>query len=177
MLVMHQHPANKSHAPPKLLFSHQTIYPRSSVDLNSRWLLEWEGVGQAMLMTDMSTWGAKEQTVLISCEEGDLALECKSRPYIVELISGGPFKPQKFWIIPHPADQGSVKEKTGHEYPVSAGGGMAYEADEVARCIKDGKLESERMPLEESRVVQRIFDQVRRAGGGVLANVKGTAGK
>jgi hypothetical protein len=54
---------------------------------------------------------------------------------------------------------------------------MAYEADEVARCIRDGKLESERMPWEESRIVQGWFDQVRRAGGGVLANVKGNAGK
>jgi hypothetical protein len=77
MLVLHHHPLNKSRKPPKLHFSHQTLYPRSNVDLNSRWLLEWEGVSQAMLMTDMSTHGPKESTVYISCEEGDLALECE----------------------------------------------------------------------------------------------------
>ncbi|GFZ46901.1 hypothetical protein JCM24511_04121 [Saitozyma sp. JCM 24511] len=166
MLVLHQHPLNKDRKPPKLHFSHQTLYPRSNVDLNSRWLLEWEGVSQAMLMTDMNTHGPRESTVYISCEEGDLALEW------------GPFKPQRFWLIPHPPGaEKSIKETTEHHYPVSAGGGMAYEADEVARCVRDGKLESERMPWEESRIVQSWFDQVRRAGGGVLADAKGNAGK
>ena len=54
---------------------------------------------------------------------------------------------------------------------------MHYEADEVARCIRDGKLESQRMPLAESRIVQGWFDQVRKAGDTVLKNAKGTAGK
>ena len=54
---------------------------------------------------------------------------------------------------------------------------MHYEADEVARCVRDGKLESERMLLEESRIVQGWFDQVRKAGDTILKNTKGTAGK
>jgi hypothetical protein len=54
---------------------------------------------------------------------------------------------------------------------------MHYEADECARCIRDGKLESERMPHEESRIVQSWFDQVRKAGDTVLKDRKGTAGK
>jgi hypothetical protein len=218
MLVLHQHPLNKDRKPPKLHFSHQTLYPRSNVDLNSRWLLEWEGVSQAMLMTDMNTHGPRESTVYISCEEGDLALECEcgatpsrgfkdvplklgipapspsgrcSSRYLASRVTGtgvnvethltrtgGPFKPQRFWLIPHPpGSEKSIKEKTEHHYPVSAGGGMAYEADEVARCVRDGKLESERMPWEESRIVQSWFDQVRRAGGGVLADAKGNAVK
>lgn len=54
---------------------------------------------------------------------------------------------------------------------------MHYEADEVARCIFAGKLESERMSWEESRIVQGWFDQVRRAGDTILKDVKGTAGQ
>ncbi len=54
---------------------------------------------------------------------------------------------------------------------------MHYQADEVARCIRDGKLESERMTHEESRIVQSWFDEVRRAGCTILKDKKGTAGQ
>lgn len=54
---------------------------------------------------------------------------------------------------------------------------MHYEADEVARCLRDGKKQSERMPWDESRVVQSWFDKVRKDGNSVLKDVKGTAGQ
>lgn len=54
---------------------------------------------------------------------------------------------------------------------------MHYEADEVARCLRDGKIESERMSWDESRIVQSWFDQVRKEGNTVLKDVKGTAGQ
>jgi hypothetical protein len=56
---------------------------------------------------------------------------------------------------------GLIKEKTEHHHPVQGNSGMAYEADEVARCVRDGKNESERMRWEESRIVQGWFDRVR----------------
>jgi hypothetical protein len=42
---------------------------------------------------------------------------------------------------------------------------MFWEADECARCIRDGRLESEGMPLEETVEVMRVMDQVREQGG------------
>ena len=77
MLVLHHHPDNKGSKPPKMLYSHQTVYPRSKVDSNSRWGLEWEGIGQAQLVTDMQCIGLKEGTCFIQCEEGDLAIDCE----------------------------------------------------------------------------------------------------
>jgi hypothetical protein len=56
-----------------------------------------------------------------------------------------------------PAEGVSVR----HEVPVPAGVGMHYEADEVYRCLRNGKIESERMPWSESRLVQSWFDQIR----------------
>ena len=89
-----------------------------------------------------------------------------------------PFKPTTFHIVPLPnLSRSAIKEKSTHNYPGAPGGSMHYQADEVARCVRDGKLESERMPLEESRIVQETFDQVRRAGNTVLKDHKGTAGK
>lgn len=43
--------------------------------------------------------------------------------------------------------------------------GFAYEADEVARCIRDGKKESEVLSLEESVVIMKVMDEVRKQGG------------
>lgn len=80
--------------------------------------------------------------------------------------------------MPHPEGKvDGIKSRSTHHYPGHAGGSMHYEADETARCIRDGKLESERMPLEESRIVQGWFDQVRKAGDTVLKDAKGTAGQ
>lgn len=39
--------------------------------------------------------------------------------------------------------------------------GYAYEAEEVARCLANGKTESEIIPLEESLGILRLLDQVR----------------
>ncbi|KAL7422046.1 hypothetical protein Q5752_003819 [Cryptotrichosporon argae] len=169
MLVLHQHPANTDRAP-RVVASHQTLYARSGVDANSRWLVQWDGLAQAQLMTDMTTWGAKESTVVVSCEEADLVIEYP------------PYRPQAFSIVPHaaPADGGaatSVVAKERFEHPVHAGGGMHYEADEVARCVRDGRTESARMPLEESRIVQAWLDHVRTHGPTVLAAQKGNAAK
>ena len=43
--------------------------------------------------------------------------------------------------------------------------GFAYEADEVARCIRDGKKESEVLSLEESVVIMKVMDQAREQNG------------
>lgn len=42
------------------------------------------------------------------------------------------------------------------------GRGMYWEADECARCIRDGKLESEDLSLQESLVMMEVMDEVRK---------------
>ena len=97
--------------------------------------------------------------------------------------TGGPFKPQTYYIIPHTPrgpdapKSGTPVQREEHHVPVQGNGGMAYEADEVYRCIQEGKLQSDRMPWEESRIVQGWFDRVRNEGGRVLKGLKGTVGQ
>ena len=51
-------------------------------------------------------------------------------------------------------------------FEIPGGGhGMFWEADECARCVRDGKLESEVMGWEESVGVMEVMDEVRRQGG------------
>lgn len=46
--------------------------------------------------------------------------------------------------------------------------GFAWEADEVARCLRDGKTESERMPLRDTILMMEVFDEIRKQGEFVL---------
>ncbi|WYZ37511.1 hypothetical protein EsH8_II_001017 [Colletotrichum jinshuiense] len=45
------------------------------------------------------------------------------------------------------------------------GHGMFWEADECARCLRDGKLESATLPLSESLVIMETMDTVIKQGG------------
>lgn len=42
--------------------------------------------------------------------------------------------------------------------------GFAWEADEVARCLRDGKKESDRMPLRDTLLMMQSFDEMRKQG-------------
>ncbi|OXL09250.1 hypothetical protein C348_02283 [Cryptococcus neoformans Gb118] len=115
---------------PKILFTHQTIYPRSELDINSR------------------------------------PLTFPSLSHFLPTYRS-PNEPETFYIHPRPSrfpgPKGTITTSTTHHHPLHDGNnGMSYEADEVARCIRDGKIESERMPWEESRVVQGWADKVRK---------------
>ncbi|WWC58924.1 uncharacterized protein I303_101469 [Kwoniella dejecticola CBS 10117] len=166
MLLLHRNPHNTDKFP-SVVSSHQSIYKRSGVDLDSRWIVEWDGLCRGTLTTDLSAPGLKENTAVVQCEQGDLVIEYP------------PQKPETFHIIPRP-DRfiGSIKEKTTHHHPVHAGNhGMSYEADEVARCIRAGKIQSDRMPWDESVVVQKWFDSVRKSGDSATKGMKGSAGQ
>lgn len=53
-------------------------------------------------------------------------------------------------------DQGEV-----HSFPLPEGRGMHWQADEVARCLRDGKRQSDRMSLNESILITSVMDKVR----------------
>jgi len=55
-----------------------------------------------------------------------------------------------------PGQKGKESEGWGH--------GMFWEADEAARCLRDGKLESETLSWEESIVIMETMDEVRKQG-------------
>lgn len=48
---------------------------------------------------------------------------------------------------------------------------MFWEADECARCLRDGKKESEGMPWEESLVMMGVMEQTWRQGGVVYPDL------
>jgi hypothetical protein len=55
------------------------------------------------------------------------------------------------------------------------GHGMFWEADEAARCLRDGKLESDTLNWEESIAIMEAMDAVRKQGGLVYPELIETA--
>ncbi|CAG8982079.1 hypothetical protein HYALB_00014042 [Hymenoscyphus albidus] len=85
-------------------------------------------------------------------------------------VTGPLYRPLKYKVIlpggkeeevncPIPKDperEGADAEGWGH--------GMFWEADEAARCLRDGKKESDTLTLEESVVIMETMDEVRKQG-------------
>ncbi|KAI4105128.1 MAG: hypothetical protein L6R37_002847 [Teloschistes peruensis] len=82
-------------------------------------------------------------------------------------IDGPAFRPRSWRVIYAKAEGEKGKGEPMveiHDCEIP-GQGMFWEADECARCLRDGKIESEGMGWEESVVIMEVMDEVRRQGG------------
>lgn len=83
-------------------------------------------------------------------------------------VDGPAYCPTHYRVILH-ADPSKVEEvECAIPKDLERGGwgqGMFWEADEAARCLRDGKLESEWISWEESTLIMETMDEVRRQGG------------
>ena len=108
-------------------------------------------------------------TVLVRGENGGTgSLSCASRTTLPNrgVLAGtkGRLEIPNFWMATD-----VVLHRDGHEpeafsRPFRANG-YEYEAEEVARCVAAGELESPDMPWAESLRLARIMDQIRDVGG------------
>ncbi|OJJ44182.1 hypothetical protein ASPZODRAFT_135670 [Penicilliopsis zonata CBS 506.65] len=81
-------------------------------------------------------------------------------------VDGPVWRPERYRVISKKTgDSEASGIKEVHCSFPGNGHGMYWEADEVARCLRDGKLESESMPWEESIVIMEVMDEARRQGG------------
>ncbi|KAJ9127671.1 hypothetical protein QFC24_001081 [Naganishia onofrii] len=161
MLLMHQHPDNKTKSGPSSIVGHMVPHERTGVDGTSTWILEWKGLGVAICTASITTQMSTETAAIIQLESAEVHIDFPT------------YRPQGFTVIARPSKESPAEgdlithEKTHYDCPIpeTDGRGMQYQADEVARCIRDGKKESERCDLAESRIVMHVFDEVRRQGG------------
>ncbi|KAL1869281.1 hypothetical protein Plec18167_007947 [Paecilomyces lecythidis] len=81
-------------------------------------------------------------------------------------VDGPAFRPETYRVIPKKPENGDALPVREIQCSFPGNGkGMYWEADEVARCVRDKKLESEGMPWEESIVIMEVMDEVRKQGG------------
>jgi len=153
VLALYEHPSNKN-ARPTSVSASIVKTPITGVDSSTSWIVTFSEHlrAQAVLSCSMTiptaTFGAT-----IRYRNGNIVI-------------GTPiFRPQAFTVqyFDKPGSGVVVREETRAFHYV--GGGWHYEADEVARCIRDGKLESELWGHEKTIMVMEIFDEVRRQGG------------
>ncbi|KAF9870957.1 hypothetical protein CkaCkLH20_11629 [Colletotrichum karsti] len=83
-------------------------------------------------------------------------------------VCGPAFRPHSYKII----RKGGGGEVETVEFPFPQdsarggwGRGLYWEADECARCLRDGRLESDVLPLDETIVSMEVMEEVLRQGG------------
>lgn len=117
----------------------------TGIDEQAVMALGYAGGGLAMLSTAIRTSTANEITLFGT--EGWLR------------IHRAAFGPRAYTIY-----RAGQKEGETVEVPTE-GNGFDYEADEVARCLRENKRESDVMPLDETIGVMRTMDRLRELWG------------
>ncbi|KAA8643869.1 Gfo/Idh/MocA family protein [Aspergillus tanneri] len=81
-------------------------------------------------------------------------------------IFGWPWCPSKLRVVQREQGFGNVGVARELTNLIPGGAhGLCFEADEAARCIREGRLQSAEMPWAESLVVMEIMDAVRKEMG------------
>ncbi|KAF4610701.1 hypothetical protein D9613_006915 [Agrocybe pediades] len=151
-LALYENPANNNTHPTKISGSMLNT-PITPVDSSTVFNLTYSASklqAQASLSCSI-TLNAPEPGVTIRFEKGNI------------LISPPIYCPKEF-KVQYFGKNGKVEreEKRVFEY---VGGGWHFEADEVARCVRDNKKESALWGHDKSILEMTIFDEVRRQGG------------
>lgn len=163
--MYHTLPRNQR-KPPSAIASQMTLYHLTGADEATTMLINFPtstpsngahpGQSQGVAMTHLRVSADPDQknnpspTIRIQGTKGEIQLY------------GNSFRPRSYRVI-YKEEGKDAKEV---QCPIPANGhGMFFEADEVARCLRDKKLESESMPWEESIVIMETMDEVRRQGG------------
>jgi len=149
IMCLYEHPRNKLSYPDQIAGT-MLKTPLTGVDASTSWSLAFNTLqAQASLSTSITTQGM-EPAVRIRFRRGNI------------LVAHPPFCPKEYtvqWL-----DDGGKVVKEDTRKVDWEGGGWHFQADEVARCIRAGKIESEIWTLEKSTTVMKIFDEVRRQG-------------
>jgi predicted dehydrogenase len=115
-------------------------FGRTGVDGQTAVVLKYEDGRQAVATTTMETWLANRASIAGT----DARIDIDTTWY----------RPTSF----------TLTERTGaverYEFP-EPGNGLRYQAEEVARCVRAGLLESSVMPLDESCEIMGTMDEVR----------------
>ena len=146
--------------PPKVVGAAMTEEPRTGADEMTTMLLEFpkstpSGSSKAHAVATTA------MRVHFDPSKADSAPAVRIQGTKGELQVYGPiYKPTRYRIV---SGEGQIKDEK-FEFP-GGGWGMFWEADEAARCWKDGKLESQGLSWAESTLIMEIMDDVRKKGG------------
>ncbi|KAK7056294.1 hypothetical protein VNI00_002847 [Paramarasmius palmivorus] len=153
IMALYEHPSNNLTKPSVTASMLKT--PITGVDRNTTFTLNFTESNlsaQAVLSCSINT-NTLQPGVTIRYEKG------------LVHIAAPIYCPKSFTVSYFENKKLVKEEKRFFEY---VGGGWHFEADEVARCVRDGKKESGIWTHQKSLLQMEIFDEVRRQGGYVL---------
>ncbi|KAK1227152.1 hypothetical protein PQX77_009786 [Marasmius sp. AFHP31] len=158
IIALFEHPSNKLTKPTSITGSILKT-PITGVDANTNFTLNFSEAdlsAQAVLSCSINT-NNTGNGVTIRYEKGSIR--------IAEPL----YRPQSFTVTYLGKVNGKnavvKEEKRFFEYIER---GLYFQADEVARCIRAGKIESDVWTHQKSLLEMEIFDEVRRQGGYAL---------
>ncbi|CAK7198928.1 D-xylose 1-dehydrogenase (NADP(+)) [Sporothrix eucalyptigena] len=143
-------------------------YERTGADESTTIVLQFpghrsQGIGMTSLRVGTGVSQAQKSgpAILIQGSDGEIQVmgpAFKPLAYRVITKSSNKTQDQVPWIdVPIPEDKREGKTWKGH--------GMFWEADEAARCLRDGKKESATLPLSESIVIMETMEEALKQGG------------
>lgn len=149
VVALYEHPSNKKERPTQVVGS-MLKTPITGVDASCSFTLTFTKTLQAQaVLTTSITLPAPSPGVTIRYRGGTILVE-------TPIYSPRAFTVQYF---DKPGSGKVVKEdRKTFEY---VGKGWHFQADEVARCVRDGKLESDLWGHDKSLMEMEIFDEVR----------------
>ena len=146
IIALYEHPANDRHKP--MVSASMVKTPRTGVDRSTCFTLNFSTLrAQAQLSCNIN---------LPPCSTGATLRFRKGNIVISEPL----YRP-KWYTVEHFDKPGSGKvqrEETVHFE--NFGVGLHFQADEVARCVRDGKLESSVWGYDKTLLEMEIFDEV-----------------
>ncbi|WVR07379.1 hypothetical protein IAU60_004420 [Kwoniella sp. DSM 27419] len=153
MMMLYRHPKNEM-TPPAKLGSTMMKY-HTGVDLATSFTMTFPKLNAiAYCTTNLLSATQKDQNTRIVGSKGEI------------LVHGHTSRPQKYTIrlLVDPSKEG-YDHHPDQVVDMSFGGfGLYWEADAVARCLRDGKKECEGMTWAETEMTMGYFDQIRKEG-------------
>lgn len=117
--------------------------------------------------TDPDKKGSSGPCIRISGDKGEIQVFPPAfRPEKTKLILKDGTVEEKDWPQPGPSKSEGWKNGFGGDWNADgAGHGMFWEADECAYALRDGRKEGRYESLEESLVIMKVMDEVRKQNG------------
>ncbi|KAJ8103514.1 hypothetical protein POJ06DRAFT_242103 [Lipomyces tetrasporus] len=149
-MICYQHPDNKK-SRPSIINSTVLKTPLTGVDESTVITMVWDKPHIISTATCSIAVNSPEECLVRV--QGDLG-------EIVVPISTA--RPTEFIVKINATAEGELDDVQTHKFPIPGPTGLFWEADAVARDIRDGKIVDDIYPVEESVFVMEVFDEVRR---------------
>jgi predicted dehydrogenase len=147
IMCLYEHPKNDLKYPDQIAGT-MLKTPITDVDASCSFSLTFSNLhAQAQLSTSIEL-SSPNPAVSIRYRKGNIIIPPPSyapREYTVQ------------WLEKEGSNKVAKEEKRTVTWE---GGGWHFQADEVARCVRDDKIESDVWTLEKSLAVMKIFDEV-----------------